>query len=97
MYLKQITDFCTQNGKVLILFTSPVYKDSCKKDNQAMSQLMKKHNITYYDFTDYFENDDNIDYWRDEAHLSKKGADKFSLILADALKRELKNNSCESK
>jgi hypothetical protein len=51
---------------------------------------MKKFNIKYYDFTDYFSNDDNIDYWKDENHLSKTGADKFSLFIANALKDDLK-------
>lgn len=90
MYLKQIKTFCKNNNKTLILFTSPVYKDNCKKDNVAMAQLMKKFGIRYYDFTNYFDNDDNIDYWKDENHLSKTGADKFSLFIANALKDDLK-------
>ena len=90
MYLKQIKVFCEQNNKVLILFTSPVYEDNCKKDNEAMSKLMKKHGIKYYDFTDYFKNDANLEYWKDENHLSKVGADKFSLILPNYFKNELK-------
>lgn len=90
MYLKQIKDFCAQNNKVLILFTSPVYGDTCKKDNSAMAKLMKEYGLTYYDFTDYFQQDNNIDYWKDENHLSKTGADKFSLVLAKALNNELK-------
>ncbi len=90
MYLKQIKEFCALNNKVLILFTSPVYKDNCKKDNEAMEKLMKEYNLKYYDFTDYFQQDNNIDYWKDENHLSKTGADKFSLVLANALKNDLK-------
>lgn len=90
MYLKQIKDFCQKNGKELILFTSPVYKDQNKKDNIAMAQLMQKMGIRYYDYTNYFDNDDNIDYWKDENHLSKTGADKFSVFLGAAFKNDLK-------
>ena len=88
-YLKEIKDFCENNNKVLLLFTSPVYKDKCKEDNIAMKKLMKEFNIKYYDYSDYFSNDDDIDNWKDENHLSKKGADKFSLFIANNLKNEL--------
>jgi hypothetical protein len=89
-YLKQIKNFCENNDKVLILFTSPVYKDKCKVDNAEMVKLMNQNWIKYYDFTDYFSNDDNINYWKDENHLSKEGADKFSLSLVNSLKADLK-------
>lgn len=85
MYLKQIKEFCKNNNKKLILFTSPVYKDQCKLDNQAMLKLMKKNKIDYRDYTDYFQNDDNLDYWKDENHLSRIGAEKFSKYLAQEL------------
>lgn len=90
MYLRQIKDFCDQNNKKLILFTSPVYQDKCKEDNRKMVLLMRKYAIKYYDFTDYFKNDDNLDNWKDENHLSKLGATKFSKFLANALKDDLK-------
>lgn len=89
-YLKEIKDFCSKNNKVLILFTSPVYKDKCKSDNIEMRKLMKEYKIKYYDYTDYFSNDDDLDNWKDEKHLSRKGADKFSVFIANALKNDLK-------
>jgi hypothetical protein len=88
-YLKEIKDFCTKNNKVLVLFTSPVYKDKCKSDNKEMKILMKNFGIKYYDYSDYFSNDDNIDNWKDESHLSKKGADKFSIFIASSLKKDI--------
>lgn len=88
-YLKEIKYFCKNNNKKLILFTSPVYRDKCKEDNIAMKKLMKEFDIKYYDYTDYFSKDDDLDNWKDENHLSKKGADKFSRFIADDLKNEL--------
>jgi hypothetical protein len=89
-YLSEIKDFCNKNDKVLILFTSPVYKDKCKLDNIEMKKLMKEYAIKYYDYTDYFSSDDDIDNWKDEIHLSRKGADKFSVYISKDLKDELK-------
>lgn len=89
-YLKEIKDFCFKNNKVLVLFTSPVYKDKCKSDNTEMKKLMKEFQIKYYDYTDYFSNEDDLDNWKDENHLSRKGADKFSIFIANDLKGDLK-------
>jgi lysophospholipase L1-like esterase len=55
-----------------------------------MANLMKEYDLKYYDFTDYFQQNNNIDYWKDENHLSKTGADKFSVVLANTLKNDLK-------
>ncbi|MGL2966869.1 hypothetical protein [Flavobacterium sp. XGLA_31] len=88
--LDEIVAFCKVNNKALIVFTSPVYKDKCKKDNTAMKQLMESKGIKYYDFTDFYAKNDNLDYWKDEEHLSKIGAEEFSVYLADFLKNDLK-------
>jgi hypothetical protein len=89
-YLKDIKYFCSKNNKVLILFTSPVYKDKCKTDNTEMKKLMEEYDIKYYDYTDYFSNDENLDNWKDSSHLSRKGAEDFSIFIANALKEDLK-------
>lgn len=88
--LDDILTFCQKNDKVLVVFTSPVYKDKCKKDNEAMKQLMAAKGMKYYDFTDFYAKNDNLDYWKDEEHLSKIGAEEFSVFLADFLKNDLK-------
>jgi len=89
-YLNEIKVFCTKNNKVLVLFTSPVYKDNCKTDNLEMKKLMLEFGLKYYDFTDYFSNNKDIDIWKDESHLSKKGADVFSVYIGNFLKDDLK-------
>lgn len=88
--LDDIIVFCQKNDKVLIVFTSPVYKDNCKKDNEAMKKLMAAKGMKYYDFTDFYAKNHNLDYWKDEEHLSKIGAEEFSAYLADFLKNDLK-------
>jgi hypothetical protein len=88
--LDDIASFCQKNGKVLIVFTSPVYKDKCKKDNEALKKLLVNKGMKYYDFTDFYAKNNNLDYWKDEEHLSKIGAEEFSAYLANFLKNDLK-------
>ncbi len=88
--LDQLMSFCKKNNKVLIVFTSPEYKDKCNKDNLAMKKLMASKGIKYYDFTNFYDKNDNLDYWKDEEHLSKIGAEEFSVYLSDFLKNDLK-------
>ena len=39
---------------------------------------MKEKNINFYDYTNFFENNNNIKYWKDLTHLSKEGAEIFT-------------------
>lgn len=88
-YLKEIKKFCSENNKQLILFTSPVYKDVCPDDNIAMKKLMKKFGFDYYDFTNIYKGNTSLNEWKDEKHLSKIGAKRFSLFLGDFFKNKL--------
>lgn len=89
-YLNDIVLFCENNDKELIIFTAPIYKDKCQKDNIAMRKYMASKAITYYDFTDFYAKNDNLDYWKDVDHLSKTGAEEFSKYFAQFLKSHLK-------
>jgi len=77
-YLDEIKYFCNENNKDLIIFTSPIYNDECKNDNEKFKELMIKKNIKYYDYSDYFKNNNKLEYWKDETHLSSKGARIFT-------------------
>ena len=76
--LNELKKFCKENNKRIIIFTSPKYKDSCKKDNLEFRKLMEEKNFTYYDLTDYFASDNKIEYWKDKIHLSNIGAKLFT-------------------
>jgi len=88
-YVVEIKEFCKKNNKHLIFFTSPVYKDECQKDNQALSRMMNDFGLEYHDFTSLFDSNSDLDLWRDENHLSKKGADLFSELMFEKLKDNL--------
>lgn len=76
--LDALNVFCKNNNKTLIIFTSPKYDDNCKDDNIQLSQILKYRNLHYYDLTDFFKGNNTLDYWRDKAHLSDKGAQLFT-------------------
>ena len=39
---------------------------------------MNEKNINYYDFTDFFNGNNDIKYWQDLVHLSNIGAELFT-------------------
>lgn len=73
-----MNQFCKENGKNLILFTSPIFSDICKDDNIALSLILKNKNLEYYDLTDFFKENNDIEYWKDKGHLSNLGAELFT-------------------
>ena len=90
-YLNEIKEFCKKNNKELIIFTSPVYNDRCKTDNKIFNEIMKQKKIKYFDFTDFFKNNNKLEYWKDEEHLSNKGA----VLFTNKLKRIIEFYTCK--
>lgn len=90
-YLLDLIDFAKKNNKEIIFFTAPIYKDICKEDNNELSNLAKNNHFKYFDFTDVFHTDNSLSYWKDETHLSRLGAEKFSYILKEKLSDNYEN------
>ncbi|HRZ86158.1 MAG TPA: hypothetical protein P5277_05265 [Candidatus Paceibacterota bacterium] len=88
-YLKELYQINSNINKKVIFFTSPYYKDKCLKDNQALKRVMEQIGFKYYDFSNLFDSNADLDLWKDESHLSKKGADLFSKMMFEKLKEEL--------
>jgi hypothetical protein len=84
-YLTDLKAFAANNNKKLVFFTSPIYNDYCKEDNERFAKLAKEIGINYFDFTDAFKKDNSISYWYDEIHLSRIGSEKFSKELSNRL------------
>jgi len=78
LYLDELKVFCEENNKTFIIFTSPEFKDNCKEDNIEFSQIMKSKELSYFDLTDFFKNNNSLEYWKDKWHLSNKGAEIFT-------------------
>lgn len=77
-YLDELNSFCKKNNKTLIFFTSPIYKNNCNEVNIEFKKQMKNRNLTYYDLTSFFAKNNSIEYWKDNEHLSDKGAELFT-------------------
>jgi len=81
-YLKSIKSFTeTSPNKTFLFVTSPMYNDDCNSDNVKFSALMKDLGLTYWDYTNLYKNKKDNSYWKDPTHMSKKGAEAFSLYL----------------
>lgn len=90
-YLLDLIDFAKNNNKELIFFTAPIYNDICKEDNNELSTLAKNNHFKYFDFTDVFQTDNSMSYWKDETHLSRIGAEKFSYVLKEKISTNFQN------
>lgn len=83
-----IIDFAHKNNKELLIYTSPEYSDFCKKDNDLLNVFLLKNKVQYYDFSDFFKEDNNLDYWKDRVHLTDKGAQIFSTYFSDIINKK---------
>ena len=86
-YIEEVKQFCEENNKKLILFSAPVYEDVCANDNQQLEKLAKTQKIPYLDLTNAFSTNNSIEYWKDETHLSDKGAALFTAQIKKALEQ----------
>lgn len=84
-YINDIVRFCQKNNKRLVFFTAPIFKDDCKEDDRTLNLYLNKKNITYWNLTDMFKNNRSLENWRDNSHLSSKGAEIFT----DSIKTRL--------
>lgn len=87
-YLEKFIKECTQANIQLILVTSPSY--NIQQDNEwsnLISQLAKEGNVPYYNF----DNDSlflsHREWFSDPTHLNDKGAQDFSKIIIQELKK----------
>lgn len=94
IYNKMITElkeFSLANNKSIILFTSPIYQDDCKNDDNALEEILKKEGITYWNYTDFFIQDSSLRNWKDNSHLSNIGAEKFSAAIQNRMSNLINN------
>jgi len=91
-YFDELREFCKENNKTLIIFTSPKLNDPCKDDNIAFRKIMENKNLSYYDLTDSFKENIDLKYWKDKEHLSDKGAEVFTEQIKELLSQFTQNN-----
>ncbi|QDO92622.1 hypothetical protein FNB79_01030 [Formosa sediminum] len=85
-YSEALTDiklFCDTNNKKLILFTSPKYEYPCIELTKQLKNQLENMGFEYYNLTDFFNENNNLDYWKDKTHLSHIGAEILSEHVKD--------------
>lgn len=86
-YLKSIKTFTEKSpNKTFLFVTSPMYNDICSTDNKKLAEIMQDLDLTYWDFTNLYKNNKDNSYWKDKTHMSKIGAEAFSIFLLDKYK-----------
>lgn len=83
--LEELAVYTKTHRKKLIVFSSPEYADPCKEDDVLLTRLMQDLGIEYHNMTDFFKDNKDITNWKDETHLSNKGA----VLLTHALRSRL--------
>ncbi len=78
LYIEEIKAFCEMNNKKLVMITTPLYNDECQIDNEQMVKVFKELGVEYHDFSNMFNSNNSMEYWKDEVHLSDAGAQIFS-------------------
>jgi hypothetical protein len=86
-YLKYIKSFKEKSpNKTFLFITSPSYNDPCAEDNKQLANIMKELNLTYWDYTNLYKDNKEKSLWKDRTHMSKKGAEAFSIHLLEKYK-----------
>ncbi|WP_299100188.1 hypothetical protein [uncultured Winogradskyella sp.] len=81
-YLKSMKSFIDKApNKTFLFVTSPIYNDTCDKDNKMLTALMNELGLNYLDYTNLYKNQKDNSFWKDPTHLSKEGAEAFSSVL----------------
>ncbi|MBP1839451.1 hypothetical protein [Formosa algae] len=86
--LSDIKMFCEANGKKLILFTSPKYEYPCTELNARFKAQIEDQGFVYYDLTNFFNDNNKLDYWKDKTHLSHVGAQILSKAVKELVEKD---------
>jgi hypothetical protein len=73
-----------ENKIKLVLVVSPTNKNLPSDFTQKVNKITQKYNVNFLDFNNHSEFI-NKEYFHDLEHLNRKGAEKFSVLLANAL------------
>ena len=83
--LEKVIELCKDKNKRLIIIASPTYYGINKKLHYDLKEYFKDQSVEYYNYSNFFTNQNNIEYWKDFGHLSNIGANIFTKKLAKDL------------
>jgi hypothetical protein len=83
--LEKVIELCKDKNKNLIIIASPTYYGINKKLHDDLKEYFKDQSVDYYNYSNFFTDQNNIEYWKDFGHLSNIGANIFTKKLAKDL------------
>lgn len=89
-FLEKLIQDCEKNGITLIFVVSPEYCGELSEEYSPIQELAGKYNIPFWNYIGYAEISKNNTLFQDRTHMNKDGAAKYSEIIADELKKYIR-------
>lgn len=77
-YIDDVCEFCKKNNKRFLVITTPKYREKCLHELGMLQMYLNNKCVEYYDFTNLFDHNYPLGYWKDQTHLSALGAAVFT-------------------
>ncbi|MEY2938721.1 MAG: hypothetical protein RL062_1310, partial [Bacteroidota bacterium] len=88
--LHNFVDWCQSKHIAVLLMRCPIHKTANRQNEEAIQQW-RKLNFPELPFLDFRDQDWADDLFLDREHLNEKGAEKFTSLFLDSLRRYHKN------
>lgn len=88
-YFNKLLDLCQANNIKVVISYSPSYQLESSREMQRMTELCARRGIPVIDMYAYKPVSENQSLFSDATHLNEQGADEFSGIFAESLKKLL--------
>lgn len=86
LYYNRFAEVCKSHGIRLVFYAPPYYAKCSEHIYDHLQDIISKNNIIYIDYQTKGYYLDKKEYWHDELHMSGKGAQEFSSLVAHDLK-----------
>lgn len=85
LFTAELARIAKKNNSKLIFFTSPTLNQGGNLKAKKLYDFLRSMDISYFDDRHFFK-DFNVEYWKDQTHLSAKGADAYTMHFEEILK-----------
>ena len=79
--LESIKENCEKNNSRLVILSTPHYNGISKSTKNSVRNFFEDLSIEYFNYSNYFLENNDKNYWKDFGHLSSEGATLFTRAL----------------
>lgn len=92
-FLEALCKECAANGTVLVFARSPIYNGATKEEIAPAMAIAEKYGVPFMDYANDVRFVRHPEFFADRGHMNQNGAEAYSRIFANDLKRilEVKN------